>query len=285
MSYRDKRVEHLKLFVKQHGLAHLMGGDHKGDGRPRGHILLVNRVWDPKKKGGPGYVIDREDQFKKIVGHSLLEGVNPDMYKKEKVHDMAHYLNSSQVLCYNFFRPLMDDKAHPGEMLISLLTQHGIPVTRDAICEFEFNPNYYGRDGRRESSEIDFHIQDPSNGVEVFFEIKYTEAGFGKWSRPKESNFRNFYEPMVSECLGLYSEKIAYNDEFIADYQLYRNALRVSKPSTYTVFLFPKGSSTLMAQYKGFESKIKMKNNIQSWFWEDIVTSESFPRIFEKYFA
>ena len=285
MSYDKDRRVHLELFAKEHGLAHLVGGDHNGDGIPRGHILLVNKIFDPKKKGGPGYVIDREDQFRKIVKYNLLEGINPDMYKKEKVHDKANHLNSSQVLCYNFFRPLMDDEAHPDETLIALLAQHGIQVTGDAVCEFEFNPPYYGLDGRQESSEIDFHVQDPSNDTEVFFEIKYTEAGFGKWTGPKESNFRNFYEPMISECVGLYSEQIAFDDEFIADYQLYRNALRVSKPSTYTVFLFPKGSPNLVAQYNSFESKIKMKNNIQAWFWEDIVTAESFPRVFEKYFA
>ena len=285
MNYRDNRVKHLETFASRAGLVSYLGGDHKNDGIPRKNILLVDKSLNPKKKGGLGYVINRNDQYEKVIHYNLLPGVNPDMYKKEKIHDMAHYLNSSQVLCYNFFRPLIDEKAHPLEGLISILAKRGITITDNAVCEFEFNPPFYGLDGRQESSEIDFHIKDSSNGTEVFFEIKYTEAGFGNWAYPKEINFDNFYKPMIAQCIGLHTERVSFNDAFKEDYQLYRNALRVNNSGTYTIFLFPKNSTKLVAQYNGFANMIRMKNNIQAWYWEDIVSKDSFPQVYDKYFA
>lgn len=279
MDYNKDRRVHLEAYADKYGLP--VGGFYQSRPKPYKHILMVKRV----DNGKGGLTVDKEDQFEKVISFNLLEGVQPDFYKKEKIHDMAHHLNSSQVLCYNFFRPMMDDKAHPLKSLISLLGEHGITITNNAVCEFEFNPPFFGFDGQQESSEIDFHIKDSSCGTEVFFEIKYTENEFGPWSKPKEANFDNFYKPMIAQCMGLYTEKIAFNDAFKADYQLYRNALRVNNPETYTVFLFPKNSKNLLAQYNGFARMIKMKNNIQAWYWEDIVSEDSFPQIYEKYFA
>ena len=275
--YRDKCALHLEHYAAKHGLP--IGGDHKGNGKEYGHILKVSRYLSPKGTKE----LNKDEQYEKIVSYNLLENVSPDLYKKKEAHSMAHYLTSSQVLCYNFFRALMDEEAHPLQGLIDLLGQHGIAISRSALCEFEYNPPFYGKDGRRESSEIDFHIND-SDGTEVFFEIKYTEHEFGKWERPKESNYKNFYEPMIAQCKGLYSERIAYNDSFKADYQLYRNALRVKSKDIYTVFLYPRGNAELEGQYQRFKSMIKMENNIQVWYWEDIVSKELFPLLYEKYF-
>lgn len=289
MSYSQKRKEHLERYIDKHGYGDHMGGDHNNDGIARKHILKVNKVFDPNRRFDgkivPGYVMDRDDQYKKIVSYNFLsEEVKPDFYKKEKVHDKAHYFNSSQVLCYNFFRPLMDDQGHPNDKLISLMASRGITITTSAICEFEFNPIFVGKDGRNESSEIDFYIEDKSNGTKVFMEIKYTEDAFGNWTSPKQDNYTNFYEPMIEKCIGLATEIISYNDAFKNDYQLYRNALRVDGPTAYTVFLFPKANIALQKQFDGFKSMIKMENNIQVWYWEDIVSKEQFPLLYEKYF-
>ena len=284
MSYRDKRVHHLEAYAEKHGLSPLMGGDHKGDGLPRKHILLVNKVPDLTGKSKSGFVLDPDDQFNKVIDYNLLDEVKEDLYKKEEIHDMAHYLNSSQVLCYNFFRPLIDSDGHPSRALIELFANHGISITEKASCQFEYNPPFKGTDGSNEGTEIDFYVEDEYVGTRVYMEIKYTESSFGPWGKPKKAVFERYYERMISECTGLYTEKIAYNDDFKYNYQLYRNALRVNSANTFTVFMFPKESSTLNEQYTKFSNMIKMENNIQVWYWEDIVSKEQFPLLYEKYF-
>ena len=85
-------------------------------------------------------------------------------------------------------------------------------------------------------------------------------------------------------------EKPQDEDDFIKksknDYQLYRNALRITDENKYLVLLYPKGNGAVDNQAEKFvKNKIKdeYKDNIQRVFWEDIVDKNT--ELHQKYFA
>lgn len=237
MSYSGNRKKHLCSYASNSDtLKGVMGGTHQGNQKEYEHIIKIRQT------------IGKKDQYQKVVQYNLLEGVKPDMLKIDKLHSMAHYLTSSQILCYNYFRPLLDDYGHPTDNFISLLKlkSKSIAITNNAVGEFEYNPNEYGKDGRLEYTEFDFHIVDDTTGTEVFFEIKYTENGFGSWKKKYATieNFENFYTDPFSNCYAL-NKQIPDFDDFCRHFQLYRNALRVQRENQFSIFVFPEENKTL----------------------------------------
>ena len=149
-NYAHNRKEHLAEYAKNNNLP--IEGTYNG--RPYKHILKLDR--------------NKIDIVKKF---NILEDVNKDMLT-EKLHRFAHHLNSSQILCYNFFRPMLTDKGKACKQLVDLLANKGIKIEKGAECKFEYNDNL------GDNTEFDFHIK--GRNIEVFFEIKYTEYGFGR---------------------------------------------------------------------------------------------------------
>ena len=83
-NYTKGRWAHLAKYAVEKGLR--CGGLYQG--RPYCHILFVE-----------------DDKQNEAIKKNLLKGVKSDMLAK--LHTDAHHLNSSQILCYNFFRPLI----------------------------------------------------------------------------------------------------------------------------------------------------------------------------------
>ena len=272
MNYSENRKKHLCSYANENAsLKDVMGGTHRG--RTYGHIIKVKRT------------IDKKDQLKKVRQYNLLKGVNPDKLKVEKLHSMAHYLTSSQILCYNYFRPLLDNSGHPRDEFISMLKSKGINITRNAIGEFEYNANEYGRDGRLEQTEFDFHLIDNTTGTEVFFEIKYTENGFGTWGEyASQENFVNFYEDMFKNCYAL-EKTIPDLESFSNCFQLYRNVLRVQRDNQYSIFVFPEENTLVKEEFAAFEPKITKKANVFAWTWNELTKGYKDSEFYKKYFA
>ena len=63
-------------------------------GEPRSHIL-----------GNPSTM---EEKVELINTYSILPNIPPIDCKSIHLHQYAHHLNSSQIMCYNFFRPLIE---------------------------------------------------------------------------------------------------------------------------------------------------------------------------------
>ena len=106
-SYADKRKEHLKTYAEKHN----MNVVRESDGR--GYILDFLPGNNDKEK--------KNNKRKVVCDSNILKDVCSDMYKKMSMHSRAHHLNSSQVLCYNFFRPLITREGKPTEEFIKLM--------------------------------------------------------------------------------------------------------------------------------------------------------------------
>lgn len=275
MSYSDERKRHLSEYVREIGTIEQMGGHHKGGDRCYDHIIKVRTI------------LDKKDQYQKVVSYNLLQGISSNMLKKEKLHPMAHYLTSSQMVCYNFFRPLIDKTGHPSDRFINMLKGKckGIDVTSSAVCEFEYNAPEYGRDGRLEHTEFDFHIIDDSTGTEVFFEIKYTESEFGHWGHyASDFNYENFYHDMFKYSYAIKKDVPSLN-EFSTKFQLYRNALRVRRPNQYSIFVFPKDNQGVLEEFNAFSSVIQHPENVFAWTWDELLIGQEDTEFYKKYFG
>ena len=262
----DNRKGHLKEYAEGKGMP--IGGtyNYKGTIDAHDHILKIE---------------DGQTKCEVVKKYNVLEGIDCDLL--ENPHTYAHHLDSSQILCYNFFRPLITNDGKATAELVSLLGKYGIAITNNATCQFE---KKYSIEDR---TQFDFYIKDGE--VEVFFEIKYTENCFGEASSSDAAKrqYKKWYEVQFTQqqCL---KEVPADIDDFISNYiqyyQLYRNAIRITDKNKHLVLLYPKENENVEKEAQLFyDQKINdnYKENVHLVHWENIVDKES--ELYKKYFA
>lgn len=265
MNYSESRRKHLEEYAKKHNLP--IGGTFNNNGTLYGHILKCNK----------------ENQVDIIEKYNLTDGLTfKGFIPIDKVHRCAHHLNSSQVLCYNYFRPMVNDDHTPKPELIKLMKEHGISISEKARCDFEYD-SYL--DYKDEGTVYDFHIKDGE--TEVFFEIKYTEDGFHKPANNKSHRLKydSTYHEMLKKCQCLKNKEIRYED-FLESYQLFRNVLRITNKKRYTLFVIAEGNHKIYEDIKSFYSnyiKDSYQENVRALCWEDLI-EENHP-LYEKYIA
>ena len=236
------------------------GGTFMGKGEYT-HILRI-----PKGKR-------KEDVIKE---HNVIDCCKSKSFLLQgKCHRYAHHLNSSQLMCYNYFRPLVDEKGHASEKLISILKSNGINIesSNNSICVFEYEQNSgsWEKEGRK--TNFDFYVK--SGETEVFFEIKYTERGFGKAKKDKahKDKYDNFYRTKISECPAIKDSINKFDDYFINNYQLIRNVIRVTNENKSVVFLYDENNEIVKSQLNEFvkDNIVELKENIIGVTWQKMV--------------
>lgn len=208
------------------------------------------------------------------------DGVVPDLFSKP--HKDAHHLNSSQVVCYEFFRPMLTSQKGLNEKMLDFLDNIGIPSShfKDGYGEFEWEPD------PSEQTNFDFYIQQSkptpsksSSDKAVFFEIKYTENEFGAEpiNEKRRKKYESIYRQMIENCACL--RLVPSMDEFFKSYQLFRNTIRLTRNNwrnEFVVFLFPKANKAVMDDYLAFKERFltdQYHDHIKAVFWEDITSS------------
>ncbi len=183
------------------------------------------------------------------------------------LHQFAHHLNSSQLLCMMFFTPLKEDPAKLQEFIFNAF---GIKLSPNAECHFEYSqkddPQYtFQIEGKKkyEGTSFDFHIID--GDTELFFEIKLTEKGFGK----AENNHRHKEKARQYIKLLPYTiSKVLDEDSFLKYYQLYRNVIRANKPCKYVIFITDANNPATKSELR----QIELSQNIIHKTWQELAT-------------
>ena len=238
---------------------------YRGKKHPKKHILPIP----------PGKSI--QDIVKE---YNVLKCLKSEDFLIEKdLHRYAHHLNSSQLMCYNFFRPYIikeGSKTCPNDALIDLLSKYiAINKCDDAECQFEY---VQGGEYEGEGTNFDFYLK--SGGTEVFFEIKYTEAGFGKCDNDNrhEEKFKRIYAGLIDKCPAI-EGSITFNDEFCNNYQLFRNSIRATGKNKYVIFIYEENNQYCKQQLDEFLEKFitdDYKNkNIIGITWQDFVRNST----------
>ncbi|NLE23941.1 MAG: hypothetical protein GX625_01155 [Clostridiaceae bacterium] len=189
----------------------------------------------------------------KMSSYNIIENYREDFYSslyKEniKYHKCFHHLNSSQAMCINFFYPLIkEDKI---KILLDVIgVNDGQNNEVGEVC-FEKGSHL------KERTSFDFYIKLLS-GIEVFFEIKYTEEGFGKTDI--DDKHKRKYEEKYKKVLEANDEINQENineQYFLNNYQLMRNIIHISD-RRYIVFLYPKENHKIENELKASKDIIK----------------------------
>ena len=247
--FRNKVVSHLGIYKDR-----VLNLKNKGlyKDKEYEHIINVDKT------------SNKEDIIKK---YNLMDDYTRRVVEMQNIelHTYANHLNSSQVMCINFFSHLVfDENGHvvknkENQKLKNLLEMI-LNIKLPTVCTISKESRFEKKE--EESSEntnfdLYIEIQSPEceHNIKIYFEIKYTEDGFGKISKDKSlnisriNNYNDVYYKMFKESLYYKNLKINkienikeenfYFNEFIKYYQLYRNILRIKNENEYVVFLYP----------------------------------------------
>lgn len=226
----------------------------------------------------------RAEAMKKYLGIDIAQYLGP---KLKGLHQYSHHLNSSQTLCIQFFSALIEgedyEHLHAKNELVELLKSIGITIHKDAQCKFEYTENdqekylfkIHNSDGNEvieyEGTSFDFHIKD--NNVEVFFEIKFTENGFGKASKDKKHPERDKRHTEKAEqyknLLPSYLTRKPTTEEVLRFYQLFRNITRVAE-NKYVVFITDENNPATEKEKKIFKDIFGESDNVIFLTWQQI---------------
>lgn len=237
-------------------------GLHRGIG-PYDHIIS-----NPKDSK------DRE----RIVNEYLLLPDVPKIQGEIKLHPDAHHMNSSQIMCYNFFRSLLSEydknekEYKPSDALVDLVGKIiDTPLeNKNSSCKFEYiQPN-------TDTTNFDFYLK--CGDVEVFFEIKYTEKEFAKKKVTPDSElqYEKVYKPMISKAEHIFKDKNISASDFLKNFQLLRNAIRAIDNNKYVVFICPRAHDNLVNQYNKFKEQFlspKGEEHVKLVTWESLLTA------------
>ena len=152
--------------------------------------------------------------------------------KEIRLHKDFHHLNSSQALCFNLFFPLLMSRGPGLSGLLRVLDLTGSPVEGST---FEFEPD------RTEGTNFDFTIPLDTGG-RVYFELKYTEKGFGT-AKEDDRHLRKFESVYRSRVESRFRPPYCTASGFLKNYQILRNVWHLNLASGDTaVFLFPRAT-------------------------------------------
>ena len=241
--------------------------DNPEPGLFRGHGPYDHIISNPNST-------DRE----RIVNEYLLLPDVPKIQGEIKLHPDAHHMNSSQIMCYNFFRPLLSEydknekEYKPSDALVDLVGKIiDTPLeNKNSSCKFEYiQPN-------TDTTNFDFYLK--CGDVEVFFEIKYTEKEFAKKKITPESElqYEKVYKPMISKAEHIFKDKVISASDFLKNFQLLRNAIRAIDNNKYVVFICPRAHDNLVNQYNKFKEQFlspKGEEHVKLVTWESLLTA------------
>lgn len=237
-------------------------------------VERAKQITPDLKPGNWSRTGESKDHILPIIGNNTITNkINAikrylkfDVPITKGLHQYAHHLNSSQLLCLMFFTPLIEDHKKGGESLVKFIYDaFGITISQNAKCDFEYTQKYepyiFMVDGKSEyeGTSFDFYIKDGE--VEVFFEIKLSEQGFGKADcDSKHCQKAEQYIKLLPENMS-----ISTND-LLSQYQIIRNVIRATAPNKYVVFITDESNPAT----NGEIHNIPLSSNVIHKTWQNI---------------
>lgn len=176
------------------------------------------------------HILPDSDELKNLISSTYYDSMKKNYNsKKDKIHPGFKNLNSSQAFTFNFFQPIIDENLYYE--LLELSTDKNFIIERNQKYNY-----HYEKESAEDKTQFDFYIENES--VNVSFEVKYTEDGFGTadYGSHKEK-WESIYSKKIDRLLG--SNKLS-PEEFFVNYQVWRNILFTLDINHYSCFLYPK---------------------------------------------
>ncbi|MFY9282817.1 MAG: hypothetical protein WAO56_01725 [Miniphocaeibacter sp.] len=198
-----------------------------------------------------GHVLSDELVAENFIGETypLYEKYCPN--KELPVY--SNHLNSSQVMGMNFFLPLLENRDILNRVVEKIIGKEEGTLTDLVTVDFEH------RCGQDEKTEIDLFLE-YANGIRIFFEMKYSENGYGIFSGfNRDEVWDNKYSNFIANSLYL---KNLTKEEFFYDYQINRNIGMINSLKDYAVFILPYDNESLIKEITKFNY-----NNVKTVDW------------------
>ncbi|HHX66568.1 MAG: hypothetical protein WAO56_01685 [Miniphocaeibacter sp.] len=215
----NKRIkEHLTdyknnvLRIKENGL-------YKGE--EKGHVL-------------PGKV---EDNFLSDTYSLYTKYCN-----ENRLNTYSNHLNSSQIMCMNFFLPLFNRKEVFNKIISETLgvKEEDLGEIIDFFCNAMHNEKY----------QFDIYVE-YSSGYKIFLETKYSEENFRTFQgEDKDQAWEERYKDLLKDSLYL---KDLEKEDFYKDYQIYRNVALIKNKKDYVIFLYPFDNEKIKNKLNNFK--------------------------------
>lgn len=269
-TYKTYREKVIKLLTENRTWRN--NGVWRATGTPYAHILPVEYTADPK--------VNRENR-----AAAIMEYLNCDCKKclGERLiglHQYAHHITSSQLLCMKFFSELIDDEIRATEsMVIFMKKAFGIDIKVGADCRFEYaekkDPYLFDVDkegifkegpGYYEGTSFDFYINDGT--VEVYFEIKFTEQGFKKENN--DGRHKAKAKRYIEIAPDFLKEQVPAPEDFLRQYQIFRNIIRARGNDKFVVFISDENNPATKKDVKQIK-KLHMPQNVIFKTWQEIL--------------
>ena len=235
-------------------------------GKYKTNNLKISALGEYRGKKYP-HILSETDKSKNIL-QPYNGQLNTSPYLSNiKLHTNFSHLNSSQAMCINFFYPLiLEKKLH---LITSILGIKG-NVDYDSVA-FEKESTVEKNNERK--TNFDFYLK-TDTGTEIFFEIKYTEDGFGKAKNDQGhiDKYNRTYEAALVKSTWIEN---SFKDmaSFFKHYQIMRNLLAIDDKSC-VVFIYPKDNDAVSKaadEAKALIVNQAGKNHLINKTWEILV--------------
>lgn len=175
-----------------------------------------------------------------VKNYILPEGIDAnfidDSYLNSNKYDdknstniYSNHLCSSQIMCVNFFLPLMDNKELLKEVMKFIL---GVDSEKIDITEYDFGHEL----GFGVKGEVDLYLE-TFNGEKIYIQSNFIESSFGEFfDNQKTSAWKNTYADFIAKSLYLSDIE---KDDFYKEYQMNRNIGLIREENDYVVFIYP----------------------------------------------
>lgn len=218
--------------------------------------------WQNRKKYS--HILPENKKIKNLISVSYKTEFQNLYQKYEKdLHDYFAHLSSSQALCFNLFYPL----AITGRFDI---IDKSISSEANSCFEHTESKSFEAVLNKKQKTNFDFFIEDKNK--KFFFELKYTEQGFGSVAGVKENDahdkkYKEYYKKQMKKIT---KEEISEED-FFDNYQLWRNVCHSDIGIVYFVIL--KCRKSLEKEINNVRNKCKdeYKSNIEIIYIEKLV--------------
>jgi|GEM_PF-6509308 len=210
----------------------------------------------------------------------------------DKLNSYYNFLNSSQMMCVNFFQLMTSDRIRQMilirelELAVPRLKYVNRKLGRSTIKThlFEYVPV------PQENTHFDYFIE-LENGVHIYFEIKYSESCFGGptklSSEPEkyEKKWNDFYAPALKDWNYIpenrKSRRVLTKEDIFAHYQLWRNISFLKTGTDFFICLYPEKNTCIGTEFtdtlkrssfcrrKSSEQFALSKSNIRGITWDD----------------
>ena len=93
---------------------------------------------------------------------------------------------------------------------------------------------------------------------------------------------------MIADCVCLKDKKNIQYCNFINDYQLFRNVIRVTDKNKFSIFIFPEKNKNIKNSFENFKKRYiseEYSDNVKALYWEDLMKGKEETELFKKYFA